>query len=451
MANGIVIDDKTVAGGVGQTNPLPIRIKDGATGNDVNPATQETLVEIETNTTVGLLSPENSTTTPLLAGATFTGTAVDLKDYVTVNVVIKASHASATDGFCIDFSSDGTNWDITECHTVPAATGEAHLSRAKGRYCRIRYTNGGTNQTYFRLTTTFKNTAVSMTYEQLSIDVDDTHDAALVRAILAGKKPNGDYTNAQFTTAGNQKFSLEELDVNMVSSGNSSTTPLGISGVFTGTSEEVLQYSQISILLKTDKDSATLGMSLQFSNDGTNWDHSEDYTITGGTEFVHQAMTEGRYFRIVYTNGTLAQTYFRLQVIYKTIPQTSEIMGIDHIITDDDDAMIVRAVLNAKNPGGVYGNINRTTAGNLKISIEEIDAGAGLATEATQADSLNNYKISNIDTSTPSYYGFTDKAGNWYIMKNDSGAYTYVKGASGYTTAWTNRATQTYDYFYNIF
>lgn len=68
-----------------------------------------------------------------------------------------------------------------------------------------------------------------------------------------------------------------------------------------------------------------------------------------------------------------------------------------------------------------------------------------------ERDNLDDYKIGNIDTSTPAYYGFTDKDGNWYIMKNDSGAYTYVKGASGYTTAWTNRATQTYDYFYNIF
>lgn len=175
-------------------------------------ATEETLSTIELNTTVGLLSPENSTTTPLLAGATFTGTAVDLKDYVTVNVVIKASHASATDGLCIDFSTDGINWDITECHTIPAATGEAHLSRAKGRYCRVRYTNGGTNQTYFRLYTVFKNTAVSMTYEALSSDIDDTHDAALVRSVLAAKKPNGDYINIQATTAGNLKVSIEETN-----------------------------------------------------------------------------------------------------------------------------------------------------------------------------------------------------------------------------------------------
>ena len=36
MARGIVIGDQTVPGAVGQTNPLPIRIKDGVTGTDLS-------------------------------------------------------------------------------------------------------------------------------------------------------------------------------------------------------------------------------------------------------------------------------------------------------------------------------------------------------------------------------------------------------------------------------
>lgn len=36
MAIGIVIDDNTVEKGVAQANPLPVRIKDGETGNDIN-------------------------------------------------------------------------------------------------------------------------------------------------------------------------------------------------------------------------------------------------------------------------------------------------------------------------------------------------------------------------------------------------------------------------------
>src|SRR3990167_4050485 len=107
-----------------------------------------TVITIET---IGLASSANSTTTPLGIGEVFTGTAIDTTNFVTINVVLKASHASATDGFCIDWSPDGTNWDLEECHTILAVTGVAHLSRCKAKYARIRYTNGGTAQTYFRL------------------------------------------------------------------------------------------------------------------------------------------------------------------------------------------------------------------------------------------------------------------------------------------------------------
>ncbi|OGE25573.1 hypothetical protein A3C32_03555 [Candidatus Daviesbacteria bacterium RIFCSPHIGHO2_02_FULL_41_14] len=66
----------------------------------------------------------------------------------------------------------------------------------------------------------------------------------------------------------------------------------------------------------------------------------------------------------------------------------------------------------------------------------------------------DGYKISQIDDSgTASYYGFIDKDGRWFIMKDDgSGNYRYVKGGSDFTTNWGNRATSlTYNYFDVIF
>lgn len=57
------------------------------------------------------------------------------------------------------------------------------------------------------------------------------------------------------------------------------------------------------------------------------------------------------------------------------------------------------------------------------------------------------YGISNIeDTGTYKYYGFEDKDGNWYILRKTlaTNIYLYAAGASDYSTAWTNRASQTY-------
>ena len=64
----------------------------------------------------------------------------------------------------------------------------------------------------------------------------------------------------------------------------------------------------------------------------------------------------------------------------------------------------------------------------------------------------DGYKISQIDDSSPAYYGFVDKNGAWFIMKEDSsGNYRYTKGASSFSTNWTNRASLTYDLFDVIF
>lgn len=63
------------------------------------------------------------------------------------------------------------------------------------------------------------------------------------------------------------------------------------------------------------------------------------------------------------------------------------------------------------------------------------------------------YQGSDIDeTADPAYYGSVDKDGRWKIISiTVAGAIRYVAGTSNYLTAWTNRASQTYDYYYNIF
>lgn len=67
----------------------------------------------------------------------------------------------------------------------------------------------------------------------------------------------------------------------------------------------------------------------------------------------------------------------------------------------------------------------------------------------------DGYKISEIDDSSPSYYGFVDKDGDWFIMKESStGQYKYYKKTGDdddFTTDWPNRGGFTYLYFDSIF
>jgi hypothetical protein len=73
---------------------------------------------------------------------------------------------------------------------------------------------------------------------------------------------------------------------------------------------------------------------------------------------------------------------------------------------------------------------------------------ASLAADSTY--SLKQYQLSNYDTTTSTIYvGYLDKDGNYFIKRinTSTGAVDYSKGTSGYSTAWTNRATQTYNVF----
>lgn len=64
----------------------------------------------------------------------------------------------------------------------------------------------------------------------------------------------------------------------------------------------------------------------------------------------------------------------------------------------------------------------------------------------------DGYKISEIDDSNPTYFGFVDKTSKWFIMQEtDTGAFRYVKGDINFATNWTNRASLTYDYYDAIF
>lgn len=212
-------------------------------------------------------------------------------------------------------------------------------------------------------------------------------------ATLAGIKTGTDKIISAPATEAKQDDIITGLDdvtvsklVGTLSTVNSTTTPLGIGGVFTGTAEDVLNYSVTNISIISDKASATDGLSLQWSQDGTNWYEKVTVTILAGIVWSREFGVRARYFRIVYTNGVAAQTYFRLQTIFHMVKTRVGAVPLNVILKENDFAPTTRSVISGRKPGGDYTNIQATTAGNLKVSIEEQDPGAGLATEAKQDD-----------------------------------------------------------------
>lgn len=57
----------------------------------------------------------------------------------------------------IEQSMDNTNWDIDTTYAVVASTGKGFKEEIFAPYVRVRYVNGATPQTSFRITTRFSS------------------------------------------------------------------------------------------------------------------------------------------------------------------------------------------------------------------------------------------------------------------------------------------------------
>jgi hypothetical protein len=208
---------------------------------------------------------------------------------------------------------------------------------------------------------------------------------------------------------------------------NSSTTSLGVSGVYTGTAIEITNYSAINVAVKSDVASATDGLSMQFSPDGINWDHTHNYTVgVGGVSFC-QAV-ELRYFRIVYTNNTSAQTYFRLTTILKRTTVSPSRYTVEQQLFGGQMADVTKSVIWGLTTGGGGGyvavkvNPSGALTVDATVTSSALPTGAStLAEQQTQSGYLSTISTKDFATQTtlsavngklPTTLGQTTKSGS---------------------------------------
>lgn len=227
-----------------------------------------------------------------------------------LNVAITSGAASSTKAQI--GNSDG---DFTAANPLPvvfsstSSTGSALIDSSGVQY-------SGSNP--FPVTITSGGTATS------AVNVVDSSGVA-----FSGSNP----LPVTFSAAASQTVSY----LNVESALNSSVVALGSVGTFTALEEDVKDYASISISVFADQASGTDGLSIQQSSNGTNWDITDNYTISASSGKVISVQPVSRYFRIVYTNGASAQGVFRLStVMHRVAAQPSSQRSSDAYTNETD-------------------------------------------------------------------------------------------------------------------
>lgn len=103
-----------------------------------------------------IVSTLNSTNSPLSGGATFTGTF----ERAPASMALVQTFSDVAGTLFLDFSTDGVNADSTfpvNGDVAAANTPLVEPAAVGGRYFRVRYVNGASAQTTFRLETTYSD------------------------------------------------------------------------------------------------------------------------------------------------------------------------------------------------------------------------------------------------------------------------------------------------------
>lgn len=95
-----------------------------------------------------VVSAGNSSTTPLGAGATFTGTAEEVLDFNGIRIFVFASTNSAANGLKLQWSHDGVTFRTADQFKVFGSTLKTFSSPIRARYFRVVYTTASAQSTF---------------------------------------------------------------------------------------------------------------------------------------------------------------------------------------------------------------------------------------------------------------------------------------------------------------
>lgn len=152
----------------------------------------------------------------------------------------------------------------------------------------------------------------------------------------------------------------------VISTLNSTSTPLAGGGAFIGTFESTLPFVEGGVMVISDQPSATDGLRIEQSIDGIQFADVDVYTIAANNGKQYTFALNSRFFRVTYTNGPTPQTRFELSTIFRRTGAKPSSHRINDTIITQDDAELVKSVLSGQiTGGGSFVNIEAEPTGYL--------------------------------------------------------------------------------------
>ena len=158
----------------------------------------------------------------------------------------------------------------------------------------------------------------------------------------------------------------------VVSTLNSTTTPLGAGATFAGVGEDIRPYQEIDMNVAGAPAVAPGTLYFEFSPDGTNWDVSVPVTLTGPGVVPQTLRVVLPYFRARYVNGGTALTQLRLTICYHIYGSMRLTRFLNQTIDDTEGVENVRAIIGGLRPDNTYGNVPVTRNNDMRVSINDV-------------------------------------------------------------------------------
>jgi len=147
----------------------------------------------------------DTSSTPLTGGGIYGTASYDITKYAVIQVGVFANVASATNGVKVEFSPDNVNWDHSHSTTYTASgTGVGYVFNAEYKFMRVRYTNGATPQTTFRIQVILKKEPVKQSLYTISQAITGNMFAELGKNVIVGESTagGGSFVNVKVNPSG---------------------------------------------------------------------------------------------------------------------------------------------------------------------------------------------------------------------------------------------------------